>query len=283
MSTDLLFPIQPAPDPLADDITRLLQGPLADGWAEAPPPEGLRGRLANRAAASARHIGRMVNVRKRRRLLTDSSGPGVMAHELYRCADPAQARSGEPHRVWLVQMLPGFAWLPPVPDGVTGRQWLVTRGNATLRIEGHAELELAGLDFHAESDGNSPAGIAAGPGGATVLLRVGAAGRTDATSREEESAWEDYAPLIRRRVLWCEGDQAALLYRAESGASVPQHGHGVDEECLMLRGEVFLDDCLLQEGDYQLAPGGTRHDLVSTDTGALIYAHGDMEMKFTGA
>ena len=51
----------------------------------------------------------------------------------------------------------------------------------------------------------------------------------------------------------------------------------------MLRGEVFLDDCLLQEGDYQLAPGGTRHDLVSTDTGALIYAHGDMEMKFTGA
>ena len=40
---------------------------------------------------------------------------------------------------------------------------------------------------------------------------------------------------------------------------------------------------LLQEGDYQLAPGGTRHDLVSTDTGALIYAHGDMEMKFTGA
>ena len=32
---------------------------------------------------------------------------------------------------------------------------------------------------------------------------------------------------------------------------MPQHTHGHDEECLMVQGELFLDDLLLQEGDYQ--------------------------------
>lgn len=282
MSTDLPFPIRPAPDPLADDITRLLQGPLADAWAEARPPAGLRSRLAHRAAASASDIGRMVNVRRHQRLHAEG-GPGVTVHELYRCADPSRARSGEPHRVRLVQLLPGATWMPPVPEGVSGREWLLTQGQATLQIEGQAALSLAGLDHHADTGGRSPACISAGPDGAVVLLREGAPGQAAATSREAASAWEAYAPLIRRRVLWQEGDQAALLYLAEAGACVPQHRHGHDEECLMLRGDLYLDDCLLQEGDYQLAPSGTRHDLVSTDTGALIYAHGDLEMKFTGA
>ena len=84
------------------------------------------------------------------------------------------------------------------------------------------------------------------------------------------------------RVLWRQGGQAAMLWLAEPGATVPQHRHGHDEECLMLRGDLFQDDYLLREGDYQLAPQGSMHRTVSTDTGALIYAHGDLDMQVLG-
>jgi len=46
---------------------------------------------------------------------------------------------------------------------------------------------------------------------------------------------------------------------------------------------LFQDDYLLREGDYQLAPSGSLHQTVDTDTGALIYAHGDLEMQIIGA
>ncbi|GAB3765704.1 hypothetical protein GCM10028796_23510 [Ramlibacter monticola] len=73
-----------------------------------------------------------------------------------------------------------------------------------------------------------------------------------------------------------------MLYYARPGASVPMHTHGHDEECLMVQGELFLDDMLLQEGDYQLAPAGTGHRITETDTGVVIYAHGDLDLKFVG-
>jgi quercetin dioxygenase-like cupin family protein len=100
--------------------------------------------------------------------------------------------------------------------------------------------------------------------------------------RDAEAGWPEFAPGIRRRVLWQHGTQAALLYHADAGARVPQHRHGHDEECLMLQGELFLDDLLLQPGDYQLAPAGSGHRVTETDTGVVIYAHGDLDLQFVG-
>jgi quercetin dioxygenase-like cupin family protein len=71
-----------------------------------------------------------------------------------------------------------------------------------------------------------------------------------------------------------------MLYWAQPGAQVPLHTHGHDEECLTLQGEIFLDDVLLQAGDYQLAPAGSRHRITETDAGAVIYAHGDLDLNF---
>ncbi len=106
------------------------------------------------------------------------------------------------------------------------------------------------------------------------------AGGAAFTVRDDDSDWPDYAPGIQRRVLWQHAGQAAMLYRARAGASVPLHTHGHDEECLMVQGELFLDDELLQEGDYQLAPAGTRHRTTETDTGVVLYAHGDLDLQF---
>jgi len=71
-----------------------------------------------------------------------------------------------------------------------------------------------------------------------------------------------------------------LLHHAQSGAPVPQHVHGHDEERLMVQDELFLDDLLLQEGDYQLAPAGTGLRTSETDAGLVIYAHGDLDLQF---
>jgi len=74
-----------------------------------------------------------------------------------------------------------------------------------------------------------------------------------------------------------------MLYRAAPGAAVPRHGHRHDEECLMLEGELFLDDLLLRRGDYQIAPAGTAHGAVLAETDVLLFAHGDIELDILTA
>jgi anti-sigma factor ChrR (cupin superfamily) len=105
-------------------------------------------------------------------------------------------------------------------------------------------------------------------------------GDAPATVLDRQAGWPDYAPGIRRRVLWSKHGQASMLYYAQPGVNVPLHAHGHDEECLMVQGDLFLDDVLLRAGDYQLAPAGSHHRSTETDTGAVLYAHGDLDLQF---
>jgi quercetin dioxygenase-like cupin family protein len=216
-----------------------------------------------------------------------------VVHELYRRGLGAEVlRPGEPLRVRLAQLSPQAAWWLPAAEPGVGRDWLLVRGRAELQVEAAAGLALGPLDYHVQGSADSrlPVCVSAGADGALVLLRERVLALVDAahaseslTVRESPDQWQEYAPLIKRRLLWHEGPLAAMLWWAEPGASVPHHAHGHDEECLMLRGDLFQDDYLLREGDYQLAPSGSAHESVSTDTGALIYAHGDLNMQFVSS
>lgn len=280
------WPIRPAPDPLDDDTTCLLQGPLAEAWPEQATAAGLRERLARRAAASAQRIGAMVNVpRAGRRLLEQAEG--LTVHQLYQ-AVAASARPGEPVQVCWVELAPGALWhLPEAGPGVA-RDWLLVSGGASVQATGEPAVALQPLDYlvQGRSASRAAASLLAGDEGAALLLRerlwpMGQGADVSLLSRDAPGQWQDYAPLIKRRVLWQHGPMAAMLWLAAPGAVVPQHRHGHDEECLMLRGDLFQDDFLLREGDYQLAPSGSGHETVNTDTGALIYAHGDLDMQVT--
>lgn len=283
------------PDPTTPDLVALLNQALAQPGelqAQALPPLRLRERLAARAAAGRQAEARLHT----QRLATapaHSPQPGVTQRLLY--AGPGQ-RLGEPLRVERWELAPGTQVLAAAPmlagAGLAELALLVLSG--TVRCGGvdlgppgaQPPTVLAALDhLHL---GAAPT-LQAGPAGAVLLLRwarpLGAAsgdgaGSAPALARELPSAWADYGPGIRRRVLWSAQGQAAMLYQAEAGAQVPRHQHGHDEECLMLQGELFLDDLLLQTGDYQLAPAGTGHQLTHTDTGVLIYAHGDLDLQF---
>jgi quercetin dioxygenase-like cupin family protein len=202
--------------------------------------------------------------------------PGVQARTLYAAAADRPPRPGEPLRARLIGLAPGSTWCGP-DDGLH-REWLVLQGSVVL---GDQLLRLR--DYHAAPAG-APAAALRTDGGALLFLRQSAlpaaAGDTAFTVRDEAAGWPDYAPGIQRRVLWQRDGQAALLYYAQPGATVPLHTHGHDEECLMVQGELFLDDVLLRSGDYQLAPAGSSHHTTATDTGVVIYAHGDLDLQF---
>jgi ChrR Cupin-like domain len=278
-SKPLPWPIERAPDPVDRELEPLLSEPLASGWAsDETPPTALRARLLERLAVSRAASASMVTSRYKR-LATTELAPGVLARTLYLAPRDRELRPGEPLRARLVEMQPGSSW--SAVDASAHREWLLLRGSACIGDTG-----LALRDYHAVPAGSPPAVVTASNEGAWLFLResalAAAPGDTAFTVRDADAGWPAYAPGIRRRVLWQRDGQAALLYQAQPGAAVPQHSHGHDEECLMVQGELFLDDLLLQEGDYQLAPAGTGHRITQTDTGVVIYAHGDLDLRFTG-
>ncbi len=74
----------------------------------------------------------------------------------------------------------------------------------------------------------------------------------------------------------------SMLVRFAAGACVPDHGHALDEDCLVLQGEMFLGDILLRAGDYQLAPAGGTHFGETSDVGAMFYFHGALDPVLRG-
>ena len=275
------MPLAPAPDPLQTDLAQLAPA-LAAALADQPqaPAVALRSRLLERLAASRAAEAAMFTVHQRR-LATAALAPGVTSQTLYEAQPTGTRRPGEPVSGWLIRLEAGATLAPALLGGAASarhREWLLIEGSASLDGE-----TLSLRDYHVTPAGH-PGGTWSTECGALLFLRQSklAAQPDDApfTVRDAQAGWPDFAPGIQRRVLWQREGQAALLYYAQPGAQVPQHTHGHDEECLMAQGELFLDDLLLQPGDYQLAPAGTGHRVTATDTGVVIYAHGDFDLRF---
>ncbi|MEO3693014.1 cupin domain-containing protein [Roseateles paludis] len=270
-------PLSPDTDAaLPDDLSPLLSEPFAQAWA-APTPaaSSARSSLAGRLARShAKEAG--MHTTRLRRAAPEALAEGVSARLLYTAATDRPLRRGEPQRVRLLDLAPGadIPTLPSLPGATL--ECLVMAGSACLA--GH---ELSLRDY-LRLPATAAASLQAGPQGARLFVREAPARPGDASRlvRDCEAGWPAYGPGIRRRVLWAEGDEAALLYQVDPGAFVPLHTHGHDEECLMLAGELFLDDVLMQAGDYQVAPAGTQHALTRAETAGVLFAHGDVELQF---
>jgi len=258
------------PESADDDLSPLLSEPFARAWEASAAPHQLGERLGARLSRSLSAEHGMVTMR-RRTTFAEPVADGVLQRWLYRAPAGRALRPGEPRAACVIELQAGARL--PLPAG-GAREFLVMRGAADVNAD------LLGLrDFLL-----LPAGTAAvltSRDGAHVFVREAEGQAVERTLvRDAEAGWPEFAPGIRRRVLWAGQGQAALLYRADAGASVPHHSHGHDEECLMVQGELFLDDVLLQAGDYQLAPAGTGHRLTQTDTGVVLYAHGDVDLQF---
>lgn len=84
--------------------------------------------------------------------------------------------------------------------------------------------------------------------------------------------WELLAAGVERKVLFDDGRNMSFLVRLAAGVALPPHEHDGPEECLVLAGDLWLDDEHLAAGDYQLAQPGTRHSTIRSDHGCLVFA-----------
>lgn len=109
------------------------------------------------------------------------------------------------------------------------------------------------------------------PGAAPVVVPADAQG------------WLPFSPGVEIKPLHGSSASMSLFARFAPGASVASHGHGLDEDCIMLRGDLYLGDTLLREGEYQLAPLGTGHSGLASDDGAVLFFHGAIDENLRGS
>lgn len=83
--------------------------------------------------------------------------------------------------------------------------------------------------------------------------------------------WQRVASGVEQKILWRDGDVISCFFRLAAGAHLPAHTHNGDEECIMLSGDAFFGDVLLQAGDFHLAPAGSEHGEAYSEHGALAF------------
>jgi quercetin dioxygenase-like cupin family protein len=86
--------------------------------------------------------------------------------------------------------------------------------------------------------------------------------------------WQPFGPGLTMKVLHHDGDTMSYLVRLAAGASLPAHRHPVDEECVVLEGEMCIGDLVVGAGGYHLGRRGVLHDQLTSPGGALIFLRG---------
>jgi ChrR Cupin-like domain len=89
-----------------------------------------------------------------------------------------------------------------------------------------------------------------------------------------EEGWERFGPRVKIKVLRREADTMSYLLKLDPGAMVVPHRHRIDEECVVLEGEVIISGERVRAGAYHLAPHGVDHVPIRTETGAVLFLRG---------
>jgi len=189
------------------------------------------------------------------------------------------ARPGEADRAELLALDAGaeLTWPAAALDASTigGRvvEWLVLAGEVCVDGE---RLGLHDFLRHPlSSDGHRVESLVAARVHVRFGMPAGAGALSRTLARASDARWEGEPGGARRRVLWADDVESAVLVRAPAGYVAAAHRHRVDEDCLLLAGEVDTGELSLQAGDFQVAPAGSRHGVVRAVTEVLAYLRGD--------
>ena len=109
-----------------------------------------------------------------------------------------------------------------------------------------------------------------------ILSRIDAEGMQlpgTETKRSASADWLEHSPGITYRVLKVDAalKRQSLLVRMEPGAVYKSHTHDVDEECLVIEGDLRYGDLVLRAGDFHLAAPATSHPTGHTSSGCLLH------------
>ncbi len=108
------------------------------------------------------------------------------------------------------------------------------------------------------------------------LLRRIAADTTERhlTHQPGPQDWQPFGDGVQIKVLHEADGVMSYLLRLQAGASLPAHRHPVDEECVVLEGEVQIGSLRLGAGGFHLGRRNVLHDRLRSDGGAVIYLRG---------
>ncbi len=104
--------------------------------------------------------------------------------------------------------------------------------------------------------------------------------------RDDGGGWEDIGlPGILMKVLYREdsgrpGSRITFLARLEPGATYPHHRHMGVEECLVISGDLHVDDQVLHAGDFIVTQPGTIHRDTSSSGGCLLMISSPFDDEF---
>ena len=184
----------------------------------------------------------------------------------------------------LIELAPGA--MLPVHRHCHLEEGIVLRGSLQL-----GALNLGPGDYHVSPPGSRHARITSRTG-ALAYLRGTSLGHTSSLFGEllgglipgdgpashtvfaGEDDWHRIARGVEQKILWRDGDVISRFFRLAAGAHLPAHVHHGEEECIMLSGDAFFGDVLVQAGDFHLAPAGSEHGEVRSDHGALAFIRG---------
>ncbi len=152
-----------------------------------------------------------------------------------------------------------------------------TRKKAEAVLPEHLVAELLAAMPVAKSA--SPSAVRRATMKRALLSRVAAAEAQDATGaaakmrivRSGEGKWITFAPSVEMKVLHDDGDTRTWLARFQAGGCVPAHMQSGDEEAYIVEGWCTVDQHLMNRGDYQLIPKGTRHGEIVSPEGCLVF------------
>jgi hypothetical protein len=243
-------------------------------------PQGLRQRLLQRARRSvAEHAG-FITVRHGDTPWTAWTD-GRRTREL---------RGNGGVRIFMLELLPGAA--VPALAAAHAQDVLVVQG-LLVAVPAHGPaLQLPAQSYAVRTAADAHA-VWVAPQGALLYVRDLTGPRSALAPAEaqwwppegaaaqffpaSDEGWLPFAAGVQVKPLVGSDAAVSMLARFEPGASVLAHGHGLDEDCLMLRGDLYLGDVLLREGEYQMAPGGSRHNGLMSDTGGVLFFHGAVD------
>jgi hypothetical protein len=276
--------MKPTPIPttaLGDDDADAVNAALALALALAPVPavaaQAVRERLLARTRRSAEAHRDFVTVRH-----GDTPWSGWQAGVRTRALHGKGAL-----RMRLIELQAGAA-LPPPGDAQAQEIVVLAGALAGALVGAHA---LPAHSFLLRAGGDTLAWTA--PQGALLYVRElhgarselpdaearwwPAAGAAPVVLPASDEGWQPFAPGVQVKPLAGNDEAISMLARIAAGARVNVHGHRLDEDCVMLEGDLYLGDVLLREHEYQLAPAGTTHNGLLSDDGAVLYFHGAID------
>lgn len=98
------------------------------------------------------------------------------------------------------------------------------------------------------------------------------------TVRAEKRQWINIAPLVEMKILRRDDEQnnQTVLLRLQPNAVLHGHPHTLEEECLVLEGEISIGGHVIRQGDMHIAEPGCEHPDLTTAAGALLMVRSEI-------